>query len=332
MKQPEIPRLVVSNYGFAPDDQGRLEAALNPGTLILVHGRNELRDALITHPETDVVCSFSPPADVLSLAPNLRWIALPSAGADLALRAGIVQPDGPIITTANGVHAVPIGEFVLSLMLMWSRHWPQLSDLQRAATWPNHAGWEALQGRELSGATLGIIGLGAIGRYTARLGRAFGMRIVATRRTATSAGTDPDVDTLFAPDQLDSLLAISDFVVVSVPSTPQTHHMIGANELHSMPRHAFLINISRGSTVDQAALTAALTDGIIGGAGLDVFETEPLPADSPLWRLPNVIISPHLAGSTDQYSRRFTDLFLENLAHFRAGESMRNVVDVSRGY
>jgi phosphoglycerate dehydrogenase-like enzyme len=329
----ENPQLVVSNFTFAPDDQRRVEAALGKGALLLVHGgRDALREALLAHPEADVVASFSPPADLLAIVPNLKWIALPSAGADHMIRAGIVQPGGPVVTTASGIHAVPIGEFVLSLMLMWVRHWPQIIDYQRAATWPDTAGREKLHGRELDGATLGVIGLGAIGRHVARLGRAFGMRIIATRRSASAGASDPDADTLVPPDHLGDLLAASDFVVVSVPATAQTQHLLGADELRTMRRDAFLINISRGSAIDESALIAALTDGVIGGAGLDVFETEPLPAESPLWRLPNVILSPHVAGNSDQYSRRFTNLFLENLARYRAGEPLRNVVDVERGY
>ena len=325
-------RLVVSNYAFAPEDRARVEASLGKGRLVLVQGREALREALMAHPEADVLCTFAPAPDALTLAPGLRWIALPSAGADSAFRAGLVVPGGPTVTTASGIHAVPIGEFVLSLMLMWVRHWPRLIDLQRQVAWPDHAGWEALEGHELSGATLGIVGLGAIGRNVARLGRAFGMRVVAIRRSANANQSDPDVDDLLPPDQLAKLLAASDFVVISVPSTPHTRHLIGANELRLMRRNAFLINISRGSTIDEAALVAALTDGVIGGAGLDVFEEEPLPASSPLWRLPNAIISPHLAGNTDRYSRRFTNLFLENLARFRAGEPLRNVVEPERGY
>jgi phosphoglycerate dehydrogenase-like enzyme len=329
----ENPELVVSNFLFAPDDQRRVEAALGAGALALAQGgRDALRQALVAHPEADVVVSFFPPADVLAIAPNLTWIALPSAGADHAIRAGMVQPGGPVVTTASSIHAVPIGEFALSLMLMWVRHWPQIVDYQRAATWPDSAGREQLHGRELDGATLGIVGLGAIGRHIARLGRAFGMRIVATRRSASAGASDPDADLLVPPDRLGDLLGASDFVVVSVPATEQTRHLIGAEELRMMRRDAFLINISRGSAIDEAALVAALTDGVIGGAGLDVFETEPLAAESPLWRLPNVIVSPHMAGNTDQYSRRFTDLFLENLARYRAGEPLRNVVDLARGY
>ena len=329
----EKPQLVVSNFTFAPDDQRRVEAALGAGALALVHGgRDALREALVAHPEADVVVSFSPPADLLSIAPNLKWIALPSAGADHAIRAGFVQPGGPMVTTASGIHAVPIGEFVLSLMLMWVRHWPQIIDYQRATTWPDSSGREQLHGRELDGATLGIIGLGAIGRHVARLGRAFGMRIIATRRSASAGASDPDADLLVPSDRLGDLLGVADFVVVSVPATEQTRHLIGADELRMMRRDAFLINISRGSAIDEVALVVALTDGAIGGAGLDVFETEPLPAESPLWRLPNVIVSPHVAGNSNQYSRRFTDLFLENLARYRADEPLRNVVDVERGY
>ena len=327
-----VPRLFLSNYTFAPEDRQRLEASLGDSPLMLVEGRDALRDALAAHPETDVLCSFYPPAETLILAPHLRWIALPSAGADHVIRAGLVQSNGPIVTTSNGIHATPIGEFALSLMLMWVRHWPRIVELQRTVTWPNHAGWEALSGGELFGATLGIIGLGAIGRYVARLGRAFGMRVIATRRTATPGQSDPDVDELIPSDRLGDLLGASDFVVVSVPLTPQTRHLIGADELRMMRPNAFLINISRGSAIDEAALAAALADGTIAGAGLDVFETEPLPPESPLWQMPNVIISPHLAGDTSQYSRRFTDLLLENLARFRSSEPMRNVVDVARGY
>jgi phosphoglycerate dehydrogenase-like enzyme len=331
------PRQLISNFTFAPDDRARLEAALGAGVLVLVEGGDALHEALRAHPDADVVCSFYPPTDTLTLAPHLRWIALPSAGADQVFRSGLAQsassqPGGPIITTANGIHAVPIGEFAITMMLMQARHWPQITDLQREARWPDHSGWLALGGRELHGATLGIIGLGNIGRYIARLGHAFGMRVIATRRTAAEGQIDPDADIIVPPDRLRDLLGASAFVVVSVPATAQTRHLLGAEELRAMRRDAVLVNISRGTAIDEAALIAALQEGTIGGAGLDVFETEPLPAESPLWRLPNVIIAPHVSGSTDQYSRRFTDLLLENLAHYRAGEPLRNVVDVARGY
>lgn len=326
------PRLVISDFAFEPSDQEQLRAALGPDALLLVSGGDALRDALRAHPEADVLCTFFPSADTLDLLPNLRWLAMPSAGADHVIRAGLVRPDGPIVTTANGVHSVPIGEFVFSMLLAWLRHWPRIVEAQRTSAWPRRPEWLELHGRELYDATLLVVGLGAIGRYVARLGRGFGMHVLATRRTVEANASDPDVNELLPMSRLHDALARADFVVLAVPATSATHHLIAAAELRAMKPSAFLVNIARGTIVDEAALIEALRSGEIGGAGLDVFEQEPLPPDSPLWTMPNVIISPHIAGSTDQYSRRFTDLFLDNLARYRTGQPLRNVVDPTRGY
>jgi phosphoglycerate dehydrogenase-like enzyme len=326
------PRLVISDFSFEAPDREQLRAALGPDALLLVSGGDALRDAMRAHPEADVLCTFFPSPDTLDLLPNLRWIALPSAGADHVLRAGLVRPGGPIVTTANGVHSVPIGEFVFSMLLAWLRHWPQIVEFQRTSTWPPRPAWRQLTGRELYGNTLLVVGLGAIGRYVARLGRGFGMHVIATRRTAQPGATDPDANELLPMSRLHDALSQADFVVVSVPATPETYHLIGAAELRAMKPSAFLVNIARGTIIDEPALIEALRAGEIGGAGLDVVEHEPLAPDSPLWTMPNVIISPHISGSTDQYSRRFTDLFLDNLARYRTGQPMRNVVDPTRGY
>jgi phosphoglycerate dehydrogenase-like enzyme len=269
---------------------------------------------------------------VLDLAPHLRWIALPSAGVDRVVRAGLVRPGGPVVTNARGVHAIPISEYVFAMLLMWARNWPAILAAQRASMWPNHKGWEGLAGGELHGATLGVVGLGAIGRQIAHLGRCFGMRVLATRRSITPGTEDPDVDELIPLAELPRLLAAADYVVLAVPSTAQTHHLIGREQLRAMKRSGVLVNIGRGDAVDEPALVEALRDGTIAGAALDVFETEPLPPDSPLWTMPNVIVAPHLAGSTDAYSKRFTGLFLDNLRRYQAGEPLRNVVDPERGY
>ncbi len=330
--QQHSPRLLVGDFDFAPEDRARLEGALGPDALLLVRGRKALRDALAAHPETEVVSSFFPPDETLELAPHLRWIALPSAGADHALRAGLVRAGGPVVTTARGIHAVPISEFVFSVMLLWVRHWPQMLALQHAHDWPAQERRAALTARELHGASLGLVGLGAIGRRVAQLGRCFGMRVVATRRGAVPGETDPDVDELLPLDRLDTLLAQADFVVIAVPSTPATHHLIGAPQLTAMKPSTFLINIARGSVIDEHALVEALRAGAIAGAGLDVFENEPLPAGSPLWDMPNVFISPHISGANPAYSRRFTDLLLDNLARYRAGQPLRNAVSLDRGY
>jgi phosphoglycerate dehydrogenase-like enzyme len=334
MSQPAAatPRLVISDFAFAAEDARRLSAVLGAEALLVVEGQGAVREALRAHPEADVLCSFRPPAESIELAPGLRWIALPSAGAEGVLEQGLVRMGGPVVTTASGIHAVPIGEFVLGLMLQWARRWPELWRLRQAHAWPDHAGWEALRGRELAGATLGVIGLGAIGRQVARFGHALGMRVVAVRHSAHPGDHDADADILLGPDQLGQLLGEAEYVVIAAPSTPATYHMIGTDQLARMRPTGFLINIARGALVDEAALLAALRSGQIAGAGLDVFTEEPLPADSPLWQMPNVILSPHISGATNRYSQRFTDLFLENIRRWRAGEPLRNQVDPARGY
>jgi phosphoglycerate dehydrogenase-like enzyme len=331
-RQAGIPVFVLSDFHFDTADKARLAAAIGPEALLLVHDQDALVEALRAHPETDVLLSLHAPANVFDLAPRLCWLALPSAGADSALRKGLVRPGGPTVTTASGIHAIQIGEFVFAMLLMWVRQWPAIFEQRRRRQWPDTAHWVELGGRELYGSTLLIVGLGAIGRRIAYLGRAFGMRILATRRSATPGAIDPDVDELAPQSDLHRLLSGADYVVIAVPSTPETHHLIGEAELAAMTPRAFLVNIARGDVIDETALIAALQCGAIGGAGLDVFEREPLPSESPLWTLPNVILSPHLAGSSDHYSQRLTDLFLDNLARYRAGQPLRNTVDPQRGY
>lgn len=324
------PRLFVTDYSFAEPDRDRLRSAIGAECALFVT-RGELRDAFVAHPEADVLCTLGPPRWIYDEAHALRWIALSSAGADYAIEHGLVRPHGPVVTTASGVHAAPISEHVFALLLMWVRSWPTFYDLQRRGEWPAER-WSSWQPRELHGATLGVIGLGAIGREVARIGRSFGMRVLAMRHGARADEADADADELYPPERLHDLLARVDYAVIAAPATAATHHLIDAAALASMKPDAFLVNIARGSLVDEQALVAALESGRLGGAGLDVFEHEPLPPESPLWRLPNVILSPHVAGLTDQYSRRLTDLLLDNLAQFRAGQPLRNVVDPTRGY
>lgn len=329
---PSHLRLVVSDYEFSESDATRLQNALGADRLVLVRGKDALPEALRAHPEADVVCSFNPPDDLLALAPRLRWLALPSAGADHILRTGIPQqhPD-LIVTTANGVHAIPIAEFAFSMMLMWSRHWPTLAAYQTQSHWATRPEWVSLRGTELHGATLGVLGLGAIGRQVARYGKAFGMRVLATRRTQTDA-PDPDADQLVPLNQISEVLRVADYLVIALPSTRETYHLIGADQLAQMKHTAFLVNIARGNIIDEEALVAALEHHTLGGAGLDVTEREPLPPESPLWRMDNVIIAPHISGATNRYSSRFTDLFLDNLERYQRGQRLRNIVDPARGY
>lgn len=333
-KQTGDITLFVADFPFRSADVERLRDALGGASLLTVRGEYALSEALAAHPETDAICTLRPPDNLHEVAPNLEWVALASAGADHVLRQPWTHaPQTPrFITTASGVHAIPISEHVFSAMLLWARQWPEMLKLQARREWPNEAGKQALAGRELAGATLLVVGLGAIGRRIAQLGRAFGMRVIATHRQVAATASDPDVDVLLTMDRLAEALAQADYVALAVPSTADTHHLIGAEQLAQMKQGALLINIARGEVVDEPALIAALKRGPIGGAALDVTEQEPLPSASPLWRMPNVIISPHVSGRTPHYGERLTDLLIDNIARYRAGQPLRNMVDVTRGY
>ena len=275
--------------------------------------------------EAEVIYGFRLPENLIARAPKLKWFQTMSAGVDRYLNDDFSK--SPVtLTSVSGIHSVPIGEFVLGLMLMFAKQAPLAfqQKLQRQ--------WKPFLAMELRSKTVGIVGLGNIGSEVARLARAFGMRVVATRRSAGRSQRARYVDRLFAPDQLRRLLAESDFVVLTLPLTRETHRIIGEAELRSMKPAAYLINIARGSLIDEEALVRALEERRIAGAGLDVFSREPLPADSPLWGFTNVIISPHIAGGMEEYVQRATAVFVENLRRYLAGKRLVNVVDKVRGY
>jgi len=257
-------------------------------------------------------------------APNLRWIQLTSAGMDRAARSGLLDSD-IMVTSSSGLHATPIGEYVLLQMLMFCK---QAHTFIRAQT---RKEWVRFMPQELYGKTVGIVGLGHIGEEVARLAKVFGCRILGIRRSATER-TSGDLGDLMPPGDLHDLLAESDFVVLATPLTEDTRGLIGAEELRVMKPSAVLINIARGPVIDQDALIAALKAGEIAGAGLDVFDPEPLPEDSELWDLDNVIMSPHISGGTEIYNLRATDIFCDNLRRYLAGETLTNLADPSRGY
>ena len=183
---------------------------------------------------------------------------------------------------------------------------------------------------ELAGKTMLLIGVGAIGERTAKVAAAMGVHVLGVRRD--SARTTPYVDEMYGPDQLLSILPRADFVVLTVPLTRETRGMIGAQELQAIKPSAYVVNIGRGGTIQEGALIRALQEGWIAGAGLDVFETEPLPSDSPLWDMENVIVTAHYAGLTPHYEERAMAIFVDNLERYCAGKPMRNVVDKRVGY
>jgi len=323
---------IVLRRGFRNFDPARWRES-HPGPTVFPPADLE---ALL--PQAEVLFSFRPPADLLRQAPRLRWLQLASAGADWVTSDPAMMASQVLITTCSGIHAIPIAEYVIGSMLSFAHRfcWAVRHQAQHR--------WERYLNRELFEQTLGIVGYGHIGREIGRLGRALGMRVIATRRSATGGEREDGVE-LFPPERLGDLLAQSDYVVIAVPLTKATEHLIGERELRAMRPTAYFVNIARGKVVDEAALVRALREGWIAGAGLDVFETEPLPPDSPLWDMPNVLLTPHLAGAHERYHERATALFAENLRRYLAGQPryitnnemyrgqpLLNVVDRARGY
>ncbi len=270
-------------------------------------------------------------------APKLRWIQGYYAGVDRWGQLPMTMPY--VFTTTSGIH-VQVAEVALMLMLAFSRNLPLVLELQKRAEWPQDR-FSLFEPYELRDATAGIIGYGIIGRQVGTLCKAFGMRVLAADRpevlTVEPPWRLPEAgralpDKLYEPSEIKSLLRESDYVVICVPYTPQTHHLINADGLAAMKPSAVLINVARGNVIDEPALINALKAGKIRGAGLDVYAEEPLPSSSPFWKLPNVIACPHIAGFSRHYVARAMTLFAENMRRYIAGEPLLNMVQKERGY
>jgi len=278
----------------------------------------------------------------LEQAPNLRWVQLHWAGVD-HLREQPIWHSDVLLTSASGIHAPNIGQYVMAQILAWANRLPRWFHYQQQAKWPKDR-WQKLLPDELRGQTLGILGYGSIGREVARLAKGFGLTVLATKGNAKSLhhhgyaipGTgDPQgemVDRLYPPEAVRSMLATCDYLVITLPLTSRTHHLLNESLLREMKPSAFLVNVGRGSIINEPDLVKALQRGWIAGAGLDVFEQEPLPADSPLWSMENVIISPHVSGFTPYYDERAVDLFADNIRRYLAGEPLLNQVNREREY
>jgi D-2-hydroxyacid dehydrogenase (NADP+) len=283
------------------------------------------RDAAALLPSTDVIVGWARfPADALPWAQRLRWIQAISAGVD---RLDPRVMERITLTNANGVGAEPIAEHVITHMLMLARGAQILMRCQIEHRWERD-----VPAREVAGMTMGIVGMGAIGSAVARRARALGLRVLAIRRSVPRRSPDLIADEVCPPSDLPYLLAESDVVVLTMPLTPETRGLIGERELRMMRPGSYLINVARGAVVDERALIAALAEGHLGGAGLDVFATEPLASGSPLWDMPNVIVSPHVAANSDRYMQRVEELICDNMRRFLDGQPLRNVVDAERGY
>jgi len=324
---------------YRSSDLARIREAA-PGTRIVTVSLEGLADAALD--DVEALLRGPLPAPVfdrlLARCPNLRWVHSATAGVERVLTPAALER-GLTITNARGVFSRPIAEFVMLMVLAVARHLPELLELQRERT------WQPLEARELRDVTVGIVGLGSIGRAVAALASGFGCQVIATRRRTGEGfgpanGDDgeplPPVDEgrsrILPSDGLPELLGSSDFVILALPLTTETEDLIDDAALAAMKPGAWLINVARGRLVDDRALLRALRQGRIGGAVLDAFRDEPLPPDSPLWDLDNVIITPHTSWSSGRVLDRSIELFCENLLRFRTGAPLRNVVDPHIGY
>ncbi|GGE26537.1 3-phosphoglycerate dehydrogenase [Pullulanibacillus camelliae] len=256
---------------------------------------------------------------------QLKWIQSWSAGVD-SYPLDLLESKHIALTSANGVHAYSISETIFAMMLGLTRKINTYVKQQLERKWA-HGGLKL----EIHEKTIGIIGVGAIGKETAKIAKAFGMKVIGVRH---SGKPEEYVDQMVKSEQLNTILPQCDYVVSTVPLTKETYQLFTKEQFDAMKSSAFFINIGRGETVKEADLIQALQEGAIAGAGLDVFETEPLESESPLWSLDNVIITPHSAGSTERYNDRvIKDIFLPNLQHYLKGEALLiNLVDYHKGY
>ena len=261
--------------------------------------------------------------DLAAVAPRLRWLQSTSAGiGQMVKRVGLDRAD-ITFTTASGVHARPLADFCLMAMLMFAKNYGWMERDKKAKRWERYCG------EELTGKTLAIVGAGRVGQEVARHGKRMDMRVTGMRRSDAPL---PDVDKVFERAGLHAMLREADFLVLAAPHTPETEGMIGEAELAVMKPTAVLINIGRGALVDEDALIRALEEKRLAGAALDVLREEPPPQDSPLWEMPNVIISPHSASTVTQENARITEIFCDNLRRYLSGQPLRNVLDKSKLY
>jgi|Deesub1362A_J573_1020465.scaffolds.fasta_scaffold00076_126 phosphoglycerate dehydrogenase-like enzyme len=278
--------------------------------------------------DAEVLFSNKITSEIFNKAKKLMWIQSPFVGVD-SLLIDEVRNSNVIVTCARGIHASQASDHVFALILAFARKLPELLEDQKRKVWKvrHPIPFEPLD--ELKGKTLGIIGFGSIGREIARKGKCFSMRVIGAKRSPSKV---EHVDEVYGIDDIDTVLAESDYLVLCVPLTLETENLIGERELRKMKKTAYLINIARGEVVDEKALIKALRERWIAGAALDVVTTEPLPETSELWELDNVIITPHVAGSTPRYWERALSIFMKNLRRFLKGEELINVVDKMKGY
>lgn len=313
--------LVSSDLPFDGDQWARLEAALAPGRIIKVDTGDDVAVAAALE-EAEVAILKGDLDERFVNAPRLRWVHCDHAGLTKSARPEVFEK-GLIVTGSAGRSGPALAEHVMMFSLLLCSRYPDFYEAQKRHEWrrvPEMADLRALYGR-----TMGVIGMGHTGQALAVRAKAFNMRVLGYRRRNVPA--PEGVDRMYCSDLgegIDDLLEQSDIVALVINLSDATHHLIGAEQLARMKRSAVLINLSRGAVIDQDALIAALTEGSIAGAGLDVTTPEPLPADHPLWDMPNLLITPHFTAALPDRSERSLNMIIDNLHRYRAGQEMLN--------
>ena len=313
-------KLLVA-FNAADQDVSRLRA-ISDDLIVECSGNRD--DAIERARDAEIVFAGHFSDALWKNAPCLKWVQSGGAGIESFMTPDFIA--SPIVlTNAAGTYAVPIADHVMAFVLHFSRGFNRIQRNQIGRHWSHDS-----EPEELVDKAIGIVGLGGIGTEVARRAQAFGMRVIATRRR-------PELPSEFADevrgvDGLHWLLAESDYVALCSALTQNTHKLIGEEELKKMKPAAYIINIGRGGLINEPALVAALREGVIAGAGLDVFAEEPLPVQSPLWDMPQVLVTPHTSGSSPRSHQRLMDLFSENVRRYMVGEPLLNVVDKGEGY
>lgn len=311
------PRILLA-HTFPPESPGTVddlatEIRSRRPDIELVRA-SDRADLLEKASRATVLVEHGLPAAALDRGDNLEWIQSLSAGID-RYDLDQLEEHGIVLTTVSGAHAPAVAQQVMAYLLLFERNLLQGFDQARQREWRRYPAGE------LTGRTLGVIGVGAIGGQVADLGAAFGMEVVGVRQSPDRS--HPSVDEMYGPEALHTLLGRGDYVVVACPLTDRTRHLIDEDALSSMRNDTVLVNVARGEIVDQTALTEALTAGNLRGAALDVADPEPLPSDSPLWDLSNVVITPHNAGGSQHFPERCAEIFVRNYERFVSDDADR---------
>lgn len=314
---------IVAIHELTTEQQQKIKE-IAPDYELLVSKAKELKPQSIREAEILIGWSRSLQEDVLSNDSQLKWIQAWSAGVD-KMPLSELENKGIQLTNASGVHSIPITEHIFAMILAFTRNLHLAIRQQSNNKWDTSGFFT-----ELAGKTIVIVGVGQIGSHAAKVAQAFGMRTVGVRHSGKS---DPHIEVMYKVEQLEEALSKGDYVVNILPLTSETRGLFDKTKFAAMKNSAFFVNVGRGPSVVTDDLIEALQSGDLAGAGLDVFEEEPLPSNHPLWSMDNVIMTPHMAGDTDRYSERVVDIFLENLQHYVNREPLsRNVIDYSKSY